>query len=87
MLEKQEDRKDNSKLIDAIEVELLTVLGKSLMTVKEVREISVGSVIPLDKDVDDLVDIYVNNKLIAKGELISEEEKSLSVKIAEIIDN
>ena len=76
---------ENLKLIDKIEVELDAVLGSSHMSIKDLKEIVTGSVIPLDKSVNDLIDIYINNKLIAKGELLSQDE-SLGVKITEIID-
>ncbi|MBQ4874729.1 MAG: FliM/FliN family flagellar motor switch protein [Rickettsiaceae bacterium H1] len=73
----------DSKIIDQIKVELCAVLGKSLMTVNEIKSIKTDSVIPLDKSVTDLIDIYANNQLIAKGELVS-NENGLGVKITQL---
>lgn len=76
---------DNTKLIDGIEIELLAILGKSSMSVRSIKEIEVGSVIPLNKDVNDAIDIYANNKLIARGEILP-SEGSIGVKITEVLN-
>ena len=54
------------------------------MPVNSLLKMDAGSVIELDKKVGDRVDIYVNNKLIAYGELVAEGDK-LGVSLTEII--
>jgi len=60
-------------------------LGRSRMQVKEILKLGEGSVIELDKEAGDPVDILVNNKLIARGEVV-EIEGNFGVRITEIIN-
>lgn len=59
-------------------------LGQSKMLVKEILRLGVGSVVALDKEAGELVDVLVNNKLIARGEVV-EIEGHFGVKITEIL--
>ena len=75
------------KAVDAlydIPVQVTAVLGKATLPVNSLLKMDAGSVIELDKKVGDRVDIYVNNKLIAYGELVAEGDK-LGVSLTEII--
>ncbi len=76
---------ENLKLIETIKVEMAAVLGRSRISIKDLKDLSTGSIIPLDKSINDLIDINVNNRLIAKGELISKDD-GIGIKIVEIID-
>jgi len=59
-------------------------LGRTTMSIKEILSLGVGSVIELDKMVGDPVDILVNNKLIAKGEVVVVDE-NFGVRITSIV--
>ena len=59
-------------------------LGRTKMLVKEILRLGVGSLIPLEKEAGEPVDILVNNKFIAKGEVV-EIDGNFGVKINEII--
>ena len=59
-------------------------LGRTTMTIKDILALGVGSVIELDKMVGDPVDILVNNKLIAKGEVVVVDE-NFGVRITSIV--
>ena len=50
-------------------------LGRTKSSIKEVMEMEKGSVIELDKIAGEQVEIYVNEKLVAKGEVIVIEDK------------
>jgi flagellar motor switch protein FliN len=53
-----------------VPLEFSVVLGKSKKTIREVLSFGNGSVIELDKQADEPLEIYVNGKLIAQGEVV-----------------
>ena len=59
-------------------------LGRASMTIKEILALGVGSVVELDKMVGDPVDILVNDKLIAKGEVVVVDE-NFGVRITSVV--
>ena len=60
-------------------------LGRTKMLVKEILKLGVGSVIELDKESGDYIDILVNNKLIARGEVV-EIEGYFGVRVTELVN-
>lgn len=60
-------------------------LGRTKMLVKEILKLGVNSVIELEKEAGEPVDVLVNNKLIAKGEVV-EIDGNFGVRITEIIN-
>lgn len=60
-------------------------LGRTKMLVKEILKLGVNSVIELDKEAGEPVDVLVNNKMIAKGEVV-EIDGNFGVRITEIIN-
>jgi flagellar motor switch protein FliN/FliY len=71
-------------LLRDVPLEVHAMLGKTRRLVKDILKLSVGSVIELDKVAGDPVDILVNNKLIARGEVV-EIDGNYGVRINEII--
>ncbi len=59
-------------------------LGRTNMLVKEILKLGVNSVISLDKEAGEPVDVLVNNKMIARGEVV-EIDGNFGVRITEII--
>ena len=82
--EKTESAIELLKKFGDIPVDIEVVVGKAQKTIGELLNMGIGSVVELDREVNDLVDIKVNGKLIAKGELVVIENK-LGVKIKEIV--
>ena len=72
-------------LIMDIPVLLSVELGQAQMEVREMLALSPGSVIELNKSENDPVDLMVNGRLIARGEVVLVND-SLGVKIIEIIN-
>lgn len=70
-------------LIMDIPVQLTVELGRTQMKVREIMELTVGSVIELEKAVEEPVELYVNGRLIGKGEVVVVDE-SLGIKITEV---
>jgi flagellar motor switch protein FliN/FliY len=61
------------------------VVGSTTLTLGEILNLSPGSVVELDNLVEEPVDIKVNGKLVAKGELVVVEDK-FGVKITDIVE-
>lgn len=67
-----------------IPVHVTAVLGKSRMRVSQLLKLGRGAVIELDRKVGEAIDIYVNNRLVARGEVVVVEDR-LGVTMTEII--
>ena len=67
-----------------IPVKVSAVLGKSTMQVSQLLKLDRGAVIQLDREVGEAIDIYVNNRLVARGEVVVVEDR-LGVTMTEII--
>jgi flagellar motor switch protein FliN/FliY len=85
MEEKKNHENVNLSALAKMPVQISVVLGRCKMKLQEILKIESGSVIELDKNVDDLVEVFVNEKLIARGEIVVVENK-VGVTLKEIID-
>ena len=67
-----------------IPVQVSAVLGKCRMQVSQLLRLGRGAVLELDRKVGEAIDIYVNNRLVARGEVVVVEER-LGITMTEII--
>src|SRR5215218_4961283 len=67
-----------------VPVNISAVLGRSTLSVAALLQLSQGSVLELDRKVGEAIDIYVNNRLVARGEVVIVDER-LGVTMTEII--
>jgi len=67
-----------------VPVQVSAVLGRSRMEIGELLKLGPGTVLELDRKVGEAIDIYVNNRLVARGEVVLVEDK-LGVTMTEII--
>lgn len=67
-----------------IPVQISAVLGRSTMQVSQLLKLGRGAVVELDRKVGEAIDIYVNNRLVARGEVVVVEDK-LGVTMTEIV--
>ncbi|HEV7367929.1 flagellar motor switch protein FliN [Arenibaculum sp.] len=67
-----------------IPVQISAVLGKATMQVSQLLKLGRGAVVELDRKVGEAIDIYVNNRLVARGEVVVVEDR-LGVTMTEII--
>jgi flagellar motor switch protein FliN/FliY len=74
----------DSEIIYDIPVSLSVELGRTQMKVREIMSLTVGTVIALDKMVNEQVDLYVNGKLIGRGDVVVVDD-ALGIKITEVI--
>ena len=67
-----------------VPVNVSAILGKAHMEVSQLLKLARGTVVELDRKVGEAIDIYVNNRLVARGEVVVVEDR-LGVTMTEII--
>ena len=67
-----------------VPVKVSAVLGRARMEVSNLLKLGPGTVLELDRKVGEAIDIYVNNRLVARGEVVIVEDR-LGVTMTEII--
>ncbi len=67
-----------------VPVKVSAVLGRARMEINDLLKLGPGTVLELDRKVGEAIDIYVNDRLVARGEVVLVEEK-LGVTMTEII--
>jgi len=67
-----------------IPVQVSAVLGKSRMQISQLLKLGRGAVVEIDRKVGEAIDIYVNDRLIARGEVVVVEDR-LGVTMTEIV--
>lgn len=77
------EEKDLHAIYD-IPVQVSAVLGRSNMQVSQLLKLGRGAVVELDRRVGEPIDVYVNNRLVARGEVVVVEDK-LGITMTEIV--
>lgn len=75
-------QRDISFILD-VPLELTVVIGRTKMLVQELLQLGQGSVVALEKAAGEPMEVYVNDKLIGKGEVVVVNEK-LGIRITDI---
>ena len=68
-----------------IPVQVSAVLGRATMQVSQLLKLGRGAVVELDRKLGEAVDIYVNNRLVARGEVVMVEDNRLGITMTEIV--
>ena len=68
-----------------IPVTVQAVLGKATMQVNQLLKLGRGAVVELDRKLGEAIDIYVNNRLVARGEVVMVDDNRLGVTMTEIV--
>jgi len=84
-IEENFDKSQYEKL-DDITVVFTSQLGSTSLPIEEILKLQKGSVIDLQKPAGESVELFINNKIIGKGEVMV-YEKNLAVRINEILDS
>ncbi len=74
----------NIELLLDVPLTLTVELGRTRMLIKEILELTAGSIIELDKIAGESIDVLINNKLVAKGEVVVIDE-NFGIRITNII--
>lgn len=75
--------KDLNAIYD-IPVQVSAVLGRTTMQVSQLLKLGRGAVVELDRRVGEPIDVYVNNRLVARGEVVVVDDK-LGITMTEIV--
>jgi flagellar motor switch protein FliN/FliY len=76
----------NLEILLDVPVSLTVELGSCQMPMRDVLQLTVGSVLQLDKLASSPVELFVNRKLIARGEVVVVEDR-FGIKVTEIVGN
>ncbi|MGI4976157.1 MAG: flagellar motor switch protein FliN [Janthinobacterium lividum] len=68
-----------------IPVTVSAVLGRSTMQVSQLLKLGRGAVVELDRKLGEAIDIYVNNRLVARGEVVMVDDNRLGITMTEIV--
>jgi len=74
----------NLRLIQDVDVKLTVEIGSTRLTLRELLALGEASVIELDREADDLLDVFVNGTLIGRGEVVTVGDK-YGVKMTELV--
>jgi flagellar motor switch protein FliN/FliY len=72
-----------ARLIDHVEVEVEVILGEARLSVAELNRLQPGEIVPIDRKLGEAAEIRVNGRVIARGEIVSVDEK-FAVRVTEI---
>ncbi|MCE2992519.1 MAG: flagellar motor switch protein FliN [Candidatus Jidaibacter sp.] len=67
-----------------VPLQVSAVLGRASMKVSQLVKLSRGAVVELDKKVGDAVEVFVNDRLVAKGEIVLVDQK-IGITVTEIV--
>ena len=68
-----------------IPVTVSAVLGRTTMQVNQLLKLGRGAVVELDRKLGEAIDIYVNNRLVARGEVVMVDDNRLGITMTEIV--
>ena len=68
-----------------IPVTVSAVLGRATMQVNQLLKLGRGAVVELDRKLGEAIDIYVNNRLVARGEVVMVDDNRLGITMTEIV--
>ncbi len=79
----------NMDMILRIPVTVQIVLGTATMPVANLAKLGRGAVVPLDKRVGEPVDVVINGKVVARGEVVvvDEDNSRFGIQLTEVTDN
>ena len=66
-------------------VTVSAVLGRATMQVSQLLKLGRGAVVELDRKLGEAIDIYVNNRLVARGEVVMVDDNRLGITMTEIV--
>ncbi len=83
----KDSQKGKDKKVEAVydvEIEVAAVLGTAHMPISQILKLGRGAVVELNRKVGEAIELYANNRLVARGEIVVVEDK-LGVTMTEII--
>lgn len=86
LVERREASPENTyrRTIFSVPVTVTVSLGKIRLSVSEILDLQPESIVPLTTRIEDPIDLTIDDKIIARGELVETEDGGLGLKITEI---
>lgn len=81
-----ENNRDHFELLRNVPLQITAELGRCKMLVREVLSLGAGSVVELDRLAGGPVDVLINDKLVARGEVVAVDE-NFGVRITEVVQS
>jgi len=81
---------ESNKLLRQIPIEVTVTVGKARPMIKELLALGENAVLPLDRKIEDPVELYIGERLIARGELQETEgaeSGQLAVRLTEVVND
>lgn len=75
----------NQNVVKSIPITLNVEVGKTKLKLKDLMAVAQGTVLELDRSVGELMDIKVNDLVIAKGEVVTVDNNKLGIRVLEIV--
>jgi flagellar motor switch protein FliN/FliY len=75
----------NQNVVRSIPITLNVEVGKTKLKLKDLMAVAQGTVLELDRSVGELMDIKVNDLVIAKGEVVTVDNNKLGIRVLEIV--
>lgn len=72
------------EVVHDVPLHISAVLGRATMKINQLLKLSRGSVVELDKKVGDAVEVHINGRLVAKGEIVLVDNK-IGITITELV--
>ncbi len=83
--QQQNESAIDQEVIQAIPINLTIEVGSTTLKLRDLLKLSQGSLLELDRTAGELMDIKVNNTVIAKGEVVETSEGKYGITVVEII--
>jgi flagellar motor switch protein FliN len=74
----------NLDMLMDVSLQVAVELGRTRMTVRQLLDLQNGSVVELDRMAGDVVDVYINDRLLARGEVVVVDDK-FGVRVTELV--
>ena len=70
-----------------VKVKIIAVMGKVKIPLRQLVDLKVGDTLVLDRKLGELVDIFVNDRIVARGEIVVVDDGNMGVSMSEIVRN
>lgn len=74
----------DASVLGDVDVQLTAILGRGMLTVKQLLDLAAGSIVELGTPLDGMVEISLNDRLIARGEIVAVEDR-FGVRITQVV--
>ena len=75
----------NQNVVKSIPITLNVEVGKTSLKLRDLMAVAQGTVLELDRTVGDLMDIKINDMVIAKGEVVTVDQNKVGIRVLEIV--